>query len=111
MVVELECIGSISRQNDRADMYAGGVDLDSEEFVSKWIGNVSEGELRAEWSSWKGLHRKSYSTSVQDLERYVVWRANKAYINYHNCFASNFGFYLAMNQFGDLVRSLLVYSI
>ena len=78
-------------------------ELRSEEFVSKWLGNVSDVELRAEWSSWKGLHGKRYSSSVQDLERYVVWRSNMAYINYHNSFASNFGFYLAMNKFGDLV--------
>lgn len=81
----------------------GDVDLDSEEFVSKWSGNVSEVQLLAEWSAWKGLHRKRYSSSVQDLERYVVWRSNRAYINYHNSFASSFGFYLAMNNFGDLV--------
>lgn len=84
----------------------GGIDLRSEEFVGRWLGNVSELQLRAEWSAWKGLHRKRYSTSLQDLERYVVWRSNKAYINYHNSFASTFGFYLAMNQFGDLVRTI-----
>lgn len=85
-------------------MYNNEVNLGSEEFLSKWLGNVSEVELTAEWSSWKTTHRKKYSTSLQDLERYVVWRSNKAYINYHNSFASTFGFYLSMNKFGDMVR-------
>ena len=84
-------------------MYNNEVDLGSEEFLCKWLGNISEVQLHAEWSSWKTTHRKKYSTSVQDLERYVVWRSNKAYINYHNRFAANFGFYLSMNKFGDMV--------
>lgn len=97
----LKCHGN--RPEQSSDMYNNEVDLGSEEFLSKWLGNVSEVQLHAEWSSWKATHRKKYSTSVQDLERYVVWRSNKAYINYHNSFASNFGFYLSMNKFGDMV--------
>jgi hypothetical protein len=91
------------RGNRTEYVYDNEVDLGSEEFLSKWLGNVSEVQLQAEWSFWKSTHRKKYSTSVQDLERYVVWRSNKAYINYHNSFASNFGFYLSMNKFGDMV--------
>ena len=103
-VEKLESNGSeIGRSS--SSLY-GDIDLSSEEFISKWLGNLSEVQLRAEWSSWKSTHQKKYSTSVQDLERYVVWRSNRAYINYHNSFASNFGFYLAMNKFGDLVRHL-----
>ena len=98
----LKCQGRRTEQS--SDTYGGEVDLGSDEFLGKWLGNVSEVELRAEWSTWKALHRKKYSTSVQNLERYVVWRSNKAYINYHNSFADNFGFYLSMNKFGDLVR-------
>ena len=97
----LKCHGHRTEQN--SDVYDDEVDLGSEAFVSRWLGNVSELELHAEWSTWKAHHRKKYSTSVQDLERYVVWRSNKAYINYHNSFASNFGFYLSMNKFGDMV--------
>lgn len=99
----LKCRGNRTERSIRSDMYNNEVDIGSEEFQSKWLGNVSDVQLRAEWSSWKTTHRKKYSTSVQDLERYVVWRSNKAYINYHNSFASNFGFYLSMNKFGDLV--------
>ena len=100
----LKCRGNrIEEINDNI-MYNNEVNLGSEEFLSKWLGNVSEVELTAEWSSWKTTHRKKYSTSLQDLERYVVWRSNKAYINYHNSFASTFGFHLSMNKFGDMVR-------
>ena len=97
----LKCRGIGTEQS--SNMYNNEVDIGSEEFQSKWLGNVSDVQLRAEWSFWKTTHRKKYSTSVQDLERYVVWRANKAYISYHNSFASNFGFSLSMNKFGDLV--------
>ena len=100
----LKCHGNRTEQT--RDKYNNEVDIGSEEFLSKWLGNVSEVQLQVEWSSWKATHRKKYSTSVQDLERYVVWRSNKAYINYHNSFASNFGFYLSMNKFGDMVRFL-----
>ena len=98
----LKCRGN--RTEEIGDTYNNEVNLGSEEFLGKWLGNVSEVELTAEWSSWKTTHRKKYSTSLQDLERYVVWRSNKAYINYHNSFASTFGFYLSMNKFGDMVR-------
>ena len=104
----LKCHGDRTEQSN--DMYIGEVNLGSEEFLSKWLGNVSEVELHEEWFSWKAQHRRKYSTSVQDLERYVVWRSNKAYINYHNSFASNFGFYLSMNKFGDMVRFLYTKS-
>ena len=103
-VEELDSNGSETGRS-AGSLYGADVDLSSEEFVGKWLGNISEVQLRAEWSLWKDKHRKKYSTSVQDLERYVVWRSNWAYINYHNSFASNFGFYLAMNKFGDLVRT------
>ena len=100
----LKCRGNRTDEINDNIMYNNEVNLGSEEFLSKWLGNVSEVELTAEWSSWKTTHRKKYSTSLQDLERYVVWRSNKAYINYHNSFASTFGFYLSMNKFGDMVR-------
>lgn len=106
---ELECRCCQTRQS-RAIMYEEE-ELGSEKFVTKWLGNVSELELRAEWSTWKATHRKFYSSSVQDLERYVVWRSNKAYINYHNSFANTFGFLLAMNKFGDMVRTNLVHPV
>ena len=55
------------------------------------------------WSSWRTLHNKSYLSSHEELERYVAWRSNTAYIQYHNSFADKFGYTLAMNNYGDMV--------
>ena len=55
------------------------------------------------WKSWTHVHNKTYSTSNEGLERYVVWRSNTAYIQYHNTYADKFGFTMAMNSFGDQV--------
>ena len=57
-----------------------------------------------EWSSWQKQHNRSYLSSREELERYVVWRSNTAYIQSHNSYADKFGFTLAMNKYGDLVR-------
>lgn len=57
------------------------------------------------WASWQATHNKSYATSNEGLERYVIWRTNTAYIQYHNTYSRTFGFTLAMNSFGDLVSS------
>lgn len=56
------------------------------------------------WRSWTHAHNKTYSTSNEGLERYVVWRSNTAFIQYHNSYADKFGFTMAMNGFGDQVR-------
>lgn len=55
------------------------------------------------WTSWRRTHGKSYSSSSEELERYVVWRSNTAYIQSHNSYADKFGFTLTMNRFGDMV--------
>lgn len=55
------------------------------------------------WASWQMQHNKFYLSSQEELERYVVWRSNSAYIQYHNSYADNFGFNLAMNSYGDMV--------
>ena len=56
-----------------------------------------------EWKLWKGIHNKSYASSIEDLERYSVWHSNTAYIRSHNAHSQKFGFTLSMNGFGDLV--------
>ena len=66
--------------------------------------NVSVLEYGHEWKAWKVTHRRSYLTLVEELERFVIWRANQAFIDYHNSYADKLGFTLRMNQFGDLVR-------
>ncbi len=64
----------------------------------------SELVLRGEWQLWKRSHNKRYPTDRRDMERFAVWKSNKVYIDYHNQFKNVFGYNLAMNQFGDLVR-------
>lgn len=57
-----------------------------------------------EWSVWKGHHQRSYESQLQEMERHSIWVANKKYIEHHNANADLFGYTLAMNGFGDLVR-------
>ncbi len=61
-------------------------------------------EFLEEWNLWKGQHGKSYGSEREDLERHIVWLSNKKYIEQHNANAHIFGFTLAMNHFGDIVR-------
>ena len=56
-----------------------------------------------EWQMWKSLHGKSYGSEREELERHLVWLANREYINGHNQNAHIFGFTLAMNHLGDIV--------
>ena len=70
--------------------------------------NVSALEYGQLWQSWKSTHGRSYVTIVEELERYVIWRANQAFIDYHNSYAHKLGFTLRMNQFGDLVSICLL---
>lgn len=70
--------------------------------------NSSALEYGLQWQAWKATHRRSYVTLVEELERFVIWRANQAFIDYHNSYADKLGFTLRMNQFGDLVRNSFV---
>ena len=56
-----------------------------------------------EWQLWKTEHRKSYESQREELERHLVWLANREYINAHNKNAHILGFTLAMNHLGDIV--------
>ena len=56
-----------------------------------------------EWSLWKAENGKIYKHLGEEMERYAIWLSNKKYIEQHNSFADNFGFSLAMNEFGDMV--------
>ena len=56
-----------------------------------------------EWSNWMQKHMKYYASDNEELERYVTWRTNKAYVEYHNALAQDFGYSLALNTFGDVV--------
>ena len=60
-------------------------------------------EFVEEWKLWKKQHRKVYKSKHEDLERHIVWRANKQYIEMHNINVEVFGYKVAMNHFSDLV--------
>ena len=57
-----------------------------------------------EWNLWKGDHDRAYGSQLEELERHLVWLSNKKYIEQHNANSYLFGFTLAMNHFGDMVR-------
>lgn len=61
-------------------------------------------ELLEEWEQWKTQYRKGYGHWVEELERHLIWASNRKYIEEHNANAEAFGYTLAMNHFGDLVR-------
>lgn len=61
-------------------------------------------EFVEEWQLWKSRHSKSYESELVELERHLTWLSNKKYIEQHNINSHIFGFTLAMNQFGDMVR-------
>lgn len=64
---------------------------------------VSATDFSGEWNSWKELHKKTYECEHEELARYTIWAANKAYIEEHNKNADTFGYTLKMNEFGDMV--------
>ena len=57
-----------------------------------------------EWQLWKSRHEKIYDTHLVELEKQITWLSNKKYIEQHNANSHIFGFTLAMNKFGDMVR-------
>ena len=67
-------------------------------------------EMPQQWNLWKSQHGKAYKSDKEDLERHLNWVSNKKYIDMHNANADVFGFTLAMNHFGDLVKKLLYIS-
>ena len=68
-------------------------------------------EFPEQWKSWKTVHGKNYLSDLEDLDRHLVWLSNKKYIESHNANEDYFGFGLAMNSFGDLVCSLLLFGV
>ena len=61
-----------------------------------------------EWQMWKSQHSKRYGSLREELDRHLVWLANREYINAHNKNSHIFGFTLAMNHFGDMVRPMVI---
>lgn len=53
-------------------------------------------------------HGKDYGDSNEELMRHTVWESNKKYIDTHNDNADTLGYTLAMNEYGDLVWSIVL---
>lgn len=66
-------------------------------------------EYVQEWNLWKAQHQKSYESDLHELDRHLVWLSNKKYIELHNANFHIFGYTLAMNHFGDMVKILASY--
>lgn len=67
-------------------------------------------DLDSRWLEWKIAHTKSYTNDMNELERRLVWEENVKMINMHNLDHSlhKKGFRLGMNEYGDMVRHLLL---
>jgi cathepsin L len=63
-----------------------------------------------EWSAWKSYHGKSYQSESEEVEKHVVWLANKEYVDQHNANAHIFGFKLDLNHLGDMVCAKASYG-
>ena len=75
--------------------------------VLSWAAVEIEYEFVEEWRLWKTQHSKTYLSQPEELERHLVWLSNRKYIECHNNNADIFGYKLAMNNFGDLVRQTI----
>lgn len=64
-----------------------------------------------EWFEWKQRHDKSYDSTLEELERHLIWLSNRKYIEQHNANAKVFGFTLSMNHLGDMVRIIIVLDV
>lgn len=66
---------------------------------------VTAVEFSDEWNNWKQLYQKTYECEHEELARYTIWVANKAYIEEHNKNVDVHGYSLKMNEFGDMVTN------
>lgn len=57
-----------------------------------------------EWKLWKSVHSKTYGSSLEELEKHIVWLSNKAYVDQHNINANKYSYKVKLNHFADLVR-------
>ena len=51
-------------------------------------------------------HAKFYLSAEDELQRQIIFESNMKFIENHNENADVFGFTVAMNEFGDLVRNM-----
>lgn len=78
-------------------------------FSALLVAVVATGQIKLqypeEWQIWKTQHGKNYNSQREELDRHLLWLSNREYINTHNKNTHIFGFTLAMNHFGDIVRT------
>lgn len=65
-------------------------------------------QLKDEWEAWKREHGKAYADELEESLRHAIWFQNYHYIGEHNKRES---FKLSLNEFADLVRSVVVNAI
>lgn len=65
--------------------------------------NVPQYQFVEEWKLWKSQHGREYESTLEDLDRHIVWLSNKKYIELHNSNSHIFGYTLSLNHFGDMV--------
>lgn len=68
-------------------------------------------EAVEEWHLWKATHGKSYTSNLEELEKHIVWRSNKAYIEQHNINAKRgiYSYEVKLNHLADLVSYLRLF--
>ena len=75
-------------------------------FLAVAVASV-EFQYSKEWRLWKDEHTKNYHLEAEEMKRHSVWLTNKEYIDMHNSNADVSGYTLAMNEFGDMVSTIV----
>lgn len=63
---------------------------------------VTASNSDGEWELWKTKYSKNYETSLEELHRRTVWKANQKYVEEHNSNADTWGFTVSLNEFADM---------
>ena len=65
-----------------------------------------------EWEQWKSTYNKTYSSALEERDRFTIYLENKALIKWHNLLAPTQGqkFSLEMNSLGDQAHYEVVRS-
>ena len=69
-------------------------------------------DIREEWETWKLLHKRNYSSLVEDTLRMKIFLDNKIRIAKHNVKAhlGEFSYTMKMNHLGDLLNHEVVHT-
>ena len=63
--------------------------------------------MEEEWLGWKQRHYKTYSSADEEDSRLSIWKDNYHKIREHNI--ANHSFTLGLNEFADLVSSVIIF--